>query len=387
MHADGKGLYLQVRPGVGDHSRSWIYRYTVDGKQRWMGLGVFPDVTLARAREKALAARRLRAEGLDPLAQKRAVRASLSREQAQSAARLMTFQQCVDGYFMAHRTAWTPRHARHWMRTMATYVLPIIGTLAVSTIDTAAVMLVLEQLAHIPNAQARVRRRLEAAIDWAKARGFFAGENPARQKGHLDKLIPRASKLLRHYPAMPYIEVPAFLVSLRGREAMAARALEFTILTACRSSEVLGAQWSEIDLLNKTWTIPPERMKSRRLHRVPLSPAALPLLDKLPRTNEFLFPGKNQRLHGLAMAQLMRQMNAGGSPHGFRSSFRDWTAERTSYAGEIAEAALAHVIGDATEAAYKRTDLFERRRRLMSDWADFCDGKSTISAEVIPIRA
>ena len=229
----------------------------------------------------------------------------------------MTFQQCVDGYFTAHRTAWKPRHARHWMRTMATYVLPIIGTLAVSTIDTAAVMLVLERLAHIPNAQARVRRRLEAAIDWAKARGFFAGENPARQKGHLDKLIPRASKLLRHYPAMPYIEVPAFLVSLRGREAMAARALEFTILTACRSSEVLGAQWCEIDLLNKTWTIPPERMKSRRLHRVPLSPAALALLDKLPRTNEYLFPGKNEQLHGLAMAQLMRQMNAGAQPTWF----------------------------------------------------------------------
>jgi integrase len=185
---------------------------------------------------------------------------------------------------------------------------------------------------------------------------------------------------------MPYMEVPVFLVSLRGRKAMASRALEFAILTACRSSEVLGAKWSEIDLASRTWTIGPERMKSRRLHRVPLSPAALALLDRLPRDGQYLFPGKNQRLHGLAMAQLMRQINATGSPHGFRSSFRDWTAERTSYAGEIAEAALAHVVGDATEAAYRRTDLFERRRRLMSDWAAFCE-TPTSNAEVVPIRA
>jgi integrase len=386
-HGDGHGLYLQVRPGAAGVTRSWVYRYTKAGKETWLGLGPYPLVTLAAARAKAADARRLRLDGHDPWQLKHSARAELSRQQAEAAARSMTFQQCVDGYYTAHCTAWTPKHAREWLQTMATYVLPIIGPLAIGAIDTSLVMKVLEPLARIPNAQARVRRRLEAAIDWAKARGFFVGDNPARLRGHIDKLIPRASKIVRHYPAMPFTEVPAFLVSLRQREAMAARALELAILTASRSAEVLGTKWSEIDLLNRTWTIPPERMKSRRPHRVPLSAAAVALFDRLPRDGEYLFPGKGGRLHGLAMAQLMRQMKAPGSPHGFRSSFRDWCAERTSYAGEIAEAALAHVVSDATEAAYRRGDLFERRRRLMSDWADFCDGKAASGAEIVPLRA
>jgi integrase len=244
-----------------------------------------------------------------------------------------------------------------------------------------------DALARIPNAQARIRRRIEVTIDWAKARGYCLGSNPAQHRGHLDKLLPKASKLRQHYPAIPFGEVPSFLESLRSRESVTAKALEFVILTAARSGEVLGARWDEIDLLNATWTIPPERMKSRRPHRIPLSPSAMALLDRLPRAGAYVFAGNNGRMHAYVMAELMRSVNASGSPHGFRSSFRDWCSERTNYPSEVAEMALAHVVGDATEAAYRRGDLFDRRRRLMSDWADFVEGKTASCAEVVQLRA
>jgi integrase len=389
MHADGAGLWLQVKPGSDEPTRCWIYRYTVDGKQKWMGLGPFADVSLARAREKAADARRLRLEGGDPLDAKRAARASLRQRAAEEKAKSMTLAQCADGYFTAQRSAWTPKHANGWLRMMEVYVLPMLGPLTVGTIDTAAVMKVLEAdaLAQMPNAQARIRRRLEVVIDWAKARGYFLGSNPAQHRGHLDKLLPKPAKLRVHYPAMPYAAVPGFLASLRLRESITARALEFVILTAARSGEVLGARWDEIDLLSATWTVPAERMKSRRPHRVPLSPSVVSLLDRLLRSGEYVFAGNRGRMHAYVMAELMRSVTATGSPHGFRSSFRDWCSERTNYPSEVAEMALAHVVGHATEAAYRWGDLFERRRRLMSDWADFCDGKTATGAEVVPLRA
>jgi integrase len=295
----------------------------------------------------------------------------------------MTFKESAAMYVASHRAGWrNPKHAAQWQATLATYAEPVIGGLSVQAIDTALVLKVLEPIwTTKPETAGRVRGRIESILDWAKARGYRAGENPARWRGHLDKLLPGRSKVRRveHHAALPYAELPGFLVSLREQEGIAARALEFAILTAARTGEVIGARWSEMDLVGKNWTLPAARMKAGREHRVPLSDRALAILREMQPHRQaedaFVFPGgKNRRpLSNMAFLMLLRRMGRGDvTVHGFRSSFRDWAAERTKFPAEVAEMALAHTVSDKTVAAYNRSDLYERRRRLMAAWTTFC---------------
>lgn len=364
-HADGRGLYLEVKPAG---TRSWLLRYQIAGRRREMGLGPYPEVPLERARAKALEARARIADGKDPLATRgdRAPR---------------TFRVAAAELIRAKRPGWeNPKHAAQWEATLATYAFPVLGDLTVAHIDTDAVLQVLSPVwAEKPETATRVRQRIEAVLDYARARGWREGENPARWRGHLDKLLAKRSDVARveHHPALPWREMGAFMALLRGQEGIAARALEFTILTACRTGEVIGARWPEVDLEARTWSVPAERMKARRLHRVPLSSQALDLLRALPRVagEDFLFPGgrAGRPLSNAAMLATLKRMKRGDlTTHGFRSSFRDWTAEQTGFPRELAEAALAHVLRDKTESAYQRGDLLERRRKLMQAWGDYC---------------
>jgi integrase len=356
-----------------------------------MGLGAYPDVTLQRARQKAQEARQQLADGVDPLTAKRSQRASLSQRRA-AQAKSLTFDQAADQYIASHRAGWRSiRHAKQWGRSLELYVSPIIGSLSVAEIDTSLVMRVLEPIwLRTPELATHVRQRVEAILDWATVREYRQGANPARWRGHLDKLLPSKAKVapVVHHRSLPYDQVAAFLTTLRQREAMAARALEFIILTAARAGEVLGMTWGEVDFATKVWTVPASRMKAGREHRVPLSPAAVALLEKLPREGNYVFTGGNRpRLSPMAIKMLLIRMNRRDFvTHGFRSSFRDWAAERTAYPSEVAEMALAHRVGNAVELAYRRTDMFERRRRLMADWAAFCETPAS-NAEVVPLRA
>jgi integrase len=304
----------------------------------------------------------------------------------------MAFNQCRDAYIAAHRAGWrNAKHAAQWTSTLDAYVTPVFGQLPVGAIDTGLVMKALEPIWSAKTETAsRVRGRIEAILDWAKVRGYRGGENPARWRGHLDSLLPARSKVrkVEHHAALPFTEIGAFMAQLREQSSTAARALEFTILTAARTGEVLGARWGEIDLDAAVWTVPPDRMKSAREHRVPLSPAALAVIKnmKTRRENDYVFPGdRRDRLSGRAMDMLLRRMGREVTVHGFRSSFRDWAAERTNFPREVAEAALAHVVGDKVEAAYQRGDLFDKRRRLMTAWGDYCL-KPQASGTVTPLR-
>jgi integrase len=299
-----------------------------------------------------------------------------------AAAKAVTFDECATAYIASHRAGWrNAKHAAQWTSTLETYASPVFGKVPVQAVDVALVMRVLEPLWSVkPETASRVRGRIESILDWAKVRGHRDGENPARWRGHLDHLLPARSKVrkIKHHAALPYGDVPVFMVALRGREAVAARALEFAILTAARTGEVLGTKWSEIDLTAAVWTVPALRMKAGAEHRVPLSAPALAVLramEKL-RDGDFVFPGdRHATLSNMSMLMLLRRMgHADLTAHGFRSTFRDWAAECTSFANEVAEMALAHAIDDKTEAAYRRGALFERRRRLMQAWADFCTG-------------
>jgi integrase len=286
-------------------------------------------------------------------------------------------------YIAGYRAGWrNPKHASQWQATLATYAEPVIGGLSVQAVDTALVLKVLEPIWTVkPETAGRVRGRIESILDWAKVRGYRTGENPARWRGHLDKLLPARSKVRRveHHAALPYAELPGFLVSLRQQAGIAARALEFAICTAARTGEVIGARWGEIDLLDKTWTLPATRMKAGKEHRVPLSARALAILKEMQAhrhaDNAFVFPGAKpgRPLSNMVFLMLLRRIGRGDvTAHGFRSTFRNWAAERTSFPAEVAEMALAHTVSDKTVAAYNRSDLFERRRRLMSAWTTFC---------------
>jgi integrase len=333
-------------------------------------------VSLAEARERAAECRQLRKQGIDPIESRRAAKA----DRLVAAAKAMTFDQAAAAYITSHRAGWrNPKHAAQWKATLATYASPIIGKLPVSSIDTGLVLQALEPIwATKPETAGRVRGRIEAVLDWTTARGYRTGENPARWRGHLDKLLPARSKVrsVKHHAALPYAELPAFLGSLREQEGASARALEFTILTAARTNESIGAQWSEFDLSGKVWTAPAERMKAGREHRVPLSAAAVEILRRMEnvREGELVFPGdRRAALSNMAMLMLLRRMGREDlTVHGFRSTFRTWAAECTSFPREVIEAALAHLVGDATERAYQRGDLFEKRRRLMDAWGTYC---------------
>jgi integrase len=392
MHCDGGGLYLQAVTGAnGDIRKSWLFRFAEAGREHQMGLGPLDVVSLAQAREKAAECRRLRQEGIDPIEARNAQRASAAAENAKA----MTFDQCAERYIAAHRAGWrNPKHAAQWGSTLATYVAPVFGKLSVRAIDVGLVTKALEPIwATKPETASRVRGRIEAVLDWAAARGLRDADNPARWKGRLDKLLPRRSKVraVAHHAALAFPEIGAFMRDLRDRDGgVAARALEFLILTVARTGEVLGAQWPEIDLKAKVWVVPPDRMKGGREHRVPLSDAAVTLLQSMAkiRENDFVFPGgRRAMLSDMALLMLLRRMGHGEiTAHGFRSTFRDWAAERTNFPNEVVEMALAHAVGSKVEAAYRRSDLFDKRRRLMAAWAAFC-GRVDDTGKVVPLRS
>jgi len=388
-YGDGGGLWLQVSQFG---TKAWIFRFMLDGKARQMGLGSVETFSLKEARERARQARQLVADGIDPIEARNEKKAAARSEDAKR----ITFKQASERYIKAHAAGWkNVKHADQWRSTLETYVWPVIGSLAVSSVDTAHVMKILEPIwSEKAETASRVRGRIERVLDWAKARHFRTGENPARWKGHLDKLLPARSKIakVKHHAALPYRDMPAFMERLRKMESISARALEFTILSAARTGETIGAKWDEFDFSEKVWAVPGERMKSGREHRVPLSDRAIKILENLPREkdSEYVFPGsrKGRHLSNMAMLELLRGMEGteGLTVHGFRSTFRDWAAERTNFPREIAEAALAHVLKDKTEAAYQRGDLLEKRRRLMAAWSSYCTEKAAERGKILKLE-
>ena len=370
VYVDGQGLRLIVNAAG---NRKWAFRFMRRGRSQDMGLGG-ADVSLAMARERAAEARRALAAGQNPIEAARLTRAGQA-----------TFGQVADAFVAAKQSEWrNGKHRAQWDMTLQKYAAPLRSR-PVDEIDTAAVLAVLQPIwTKIPETASRLRGRIETVLDAARARGLIGQHeaNPARWRGHLDKLLPKRQKLTRgHHAAMPFADVPQFLADLRQRSALAALALEFTILTAARTGETLAARWDEIDIARKIWTVPAVRMKGGREHRVPLSPRVLAILETLnqARTGEFIFPGQraNKPLSTMAMEMMLRRMNANDvTVHGFRSSFRDWCGEVSTFPRELAEAALAHVAGDATELAYRRGDALDKRRKLMDAWADYCEPKS-----------
>lgn len=386
LHPDGDGLYLRV---TASGSKSWIFRFRYSGASRDMGLGSAPTVSLAKARELAALARQRRLEGTDPIEAKKAAREAQKRDENAE----VTFRSCARQFIASHEPGWrNAKHRAQWPSTLETYVYPVAGDLPVTAVDTTLVLKVLQPIwSTKPETAGRVRGRIEAVLDWAKARGYRTGENAARWRGHLDHLLPSRSKLrrVRHHPALPYAEIPAFMDDLRSRTGIAARALEFVVLTAVRTGEGLGARWGELDLNQRMWTISAERMKAGREHRVPLSPRAVTILKEMLeiQQNEFVFPGMKQgrSLSNMSLLMLLRHVRPGITTHGFRSTFKDWAAEITHAPNFVSEAALAHVVADKVEAAYRRTDLLEKRRSLMEEWAAYC-GSKPAKAEVVLLQ-
>ena len=392
-HADGGGLNLLVKDSG---ARSWVYRFMLRGKSRDVGLGPAVGsgaVSLADARDLAAALRLKVKAGVDPLAERlETATANAAAAQASKVAGI-TFRAVAEAHIAAHSDGWrNAKHRQQWSSTLATYAYPVIGDLPVADVATAHVLSILEPIWKAkPETAARLRGRIEAILDAAKARGYRQGENPARWRGHVAQILPGRTHLSRgHHKAMPYSALAAFIAKLRSREAMAALALEFAILTAVRTGEAIGATWGEVDLAKAIWTIPAERTKTGREHRVPLSPRAVEILEALKPLGSgstvFLFAGNKGKLSSMAMAMLLRRMDVDVTVHGFRSTFRDWAAECTGYAHEVCEMALAHTIGNKAEAAYRRGDLFDKRRRLMSDWAAYCETVMESAENVTAIR-
>lgn len=382
-YGDGGGLYLLVK----QESKSWVFRWrdAVSGKLRDKGLGPAWDVGLEEARQRAATCRRQLRDGVDPIEHKRQAILTARLERA----RRLTFGECCDKYIAAHRMGWrNVKHAEQWGSTLRTYAAEL-QSLPVAEIDTALVIKALERIWVTKTETAsRVRQRIESVLDWATAREFRSGDNPARWRGHLQNLLPKPTKLKRTNPraALPYAELGTFMSELHQQAGLGARALELQILTACRPGEIAGARWIEFDLDAAAWTIPGERMKAGRPHRVALSSAAVKKLRALPCESDYVFPGvRGQPLTTAAILKALRAIRPGFDAHGFRSTFRDWAADCTAYRGDIAEAALAHVLRNKTEAAYKRTDLFAQRARLMEDWAKFCATPAP-KGNVTPIR-
>jgi integrase len=391
-HSDGGNLYLQVTGSTKPYARSWVFRYQLDGKERWMGLGSARDVSLKRARELAAVARQSKAEKVDPLKQRQQKQAA---ERLQEA-RAVRFRECAENYIAAHQDGWrNEKHCRQWQATLAAYVYPHIGALPVQDIDTDLVLKVLEPIWKTKTETAtRVRGRIEQILDYASARGTRSRDirNPAQWKGHLDKLLAEPARIAKveHHAALAYAEIGTFMADLRKRDSTSARAFEFLILTAARRGEVLGMQWPEVDLAKKEWTVPAGRMKAHKEHRVPLSDRAVEILRHQEARCEgpFVFTGmRGGALSITSLTEMLKVMGRTVTAHGFRSTFRDWAAERTNFPGEVAEMALAHAIESKVEAAYKRTNLFEKRRKLMDAWASYCSKQDSESGKVISIGA
>ena len=396
MHSDGGGLYLQVTASGG---KSWLYCYMLNGKSREMGLGPLSSVGLADARKLAAECRQKRALGIDPIDARKAERAKAAVE----AARSMTFKEAARSYIDAHKGSWrNAKHAAQWESTLETYAYPVLGPLPVQDITVSHVLKVIEPFWTTKTETAsRVRGRIEAVLDWATVREYRNGDNPARWRGHLSEVLPARSRVQRveHHAALLYAEMGAFMEALHAQQGIAARALEFAILTAARTNEVIGATWAEFDLKEVVWIVPAARMKAGREHRVPLSARAAAILSEMGKlakvgkargeTPMYVFPGAKpgKPLSNMAMLALLKRMGRSDlTAHGFRSTFRDWAAELTAYPHEVAEMALAHTISNKVEAAYRRGDMFERRRRLMDDWAKFCSTPAPQGSKVTPLQ-
>ena len=382
LHAVGgvPGLALQVLSSGG---RTWILRAMIGNRRREMGLGGYPGVTLAMAREAAREARDLIRRGIDPIEAAKEAREELRVTPIVA----YTFRAASEAYIAAHEASWkNAKHRDQWTATLKNYAYPVMGKLDVAAIELPHVMRVLEPIwLRKTETAKRLRGRIEMVLDWAGARGFREGPNPARWRGHLDKLLAKPSKVHRivHHRALPIDEISAFMTRLRAAEGVGARALEFAILTAARSGEVRGATWKEIDLDARLWTISAERMKAAREHRAPLSDAAVAVLKVMPpgRPDSYVFRAPHGgRLSDMTISSVLRRLDVDAVPHGFRSTFRDWVAERTAYPNEVAEMALAHAVGNKVEAAYRRGDLFEKRLAMMNDWAEFCARTPVLSA-------
>jgi integrase len=394
LHADGDKLYLQVDSKI--DARSWIFRYPnkkpdLKSATRYMGLGSYPSVSLKEARRLAETYRAMVRAGLDPIDERERER----REAFAQTAKTHTFKECAERLMKAKGPEWENlKHANQWRATLETYAYPVLGKLDIRSVDVGLVLEVLEPIWNEkPETARRVRGRLEAVIDWARARNWREGENPARWKGHLNQLLSKRSRLsVKNHPALPYSEIGDFMKAIEGQEGVAAMGLQFLILTASRTGEVIGARWSEVDMDEKTWTIPAERMKARKPHRVPLSDKAIQILKTMNETrlSDYVFPGMRPKapLSNMAFAALLKRMDHGHiTAHGFRSTFRDWAAECTAYPNEVCEQALAHTVANRVEAAYRRGDLFDKRRRLMDDWAAYCYAPTVQAGEVVAIRS
>jgi integrase len=384
-YADGGGLYFRVSEFG---TTAWAFRYTVAGKAREMGLGPYPHVTLKEARERAEKARRDLRDGIDPIdARKEAYSARIA-----STATVRTFEQCAAEYIAAKEPEWkNAKHGEQWRNTLATYAYPQIGKMLVRDVEQAHILEILKPIWTTKTETAsRLRGRIENVIDYATALKYRTGDNPARWRGHLDKILPTPSKVAKveNHAALPYEVMGSFMVELRKHIGQGARALEFAILTAARSGEVRGATWAEIDLNAAEWTVPKERMKAGKEHRIPLSPAAVQLLENLPRMegSNLLFPStKGTELSDMTLTAVLRRMERPITAHGFRSTFRDWAGETTAFPREVIEHALAHQLKDKAEAAYARGTLFNKRRQLMEAWATYCATEKR-AAEVVGIR-
>jgi len=402
MYADGNGLYLRVQESG---AKSWIFRFQLDGKRREMGIGTLGDRSAVDARGEAARLATLVRSGVDPIVARQREKEARVESAAKVAAGATTFAQVAADYIKSHRAGWrNAKHADQWTNTLEKYAAPVIGDKPVADVSTEDVLRILQPMWNEKTETAtRVRSRIELVLSYAKALKLRQGENPAAWRGHLDALLPKPTKLknVRHHPALPYERMPEFMEALRKITGGGARALELAILTAARSGEVRLATWSEFDLEAGVWTIPAARMKAGKEHRIPLSDAALALLDDLPVVEgvDYLFPGERAKmpLSDMSLSAVTRRMNEGEKPtwiepqtgaqvvpHGFRSSFRDWAGETTSHPREVVEHALAHQLQDKAEAAYARGTLFDKRKKLMQEWATWCEQRMT--AEVVPLK-
>ena len=388
-HAVGgvAGLALRVYP---EGQRAWVLRTMVAGKRREFGLGGYPTVTLASAKDRARATLDKIFAGLDPVEEKQRQRSALRAAKA----KVVSFSKVAEQYIAQHEAGWkNPKHAAQWASTLSTYADPIIGSVTVSDVDTPLVLKVLEPIwTEKTETASRLRGRIEVILDYATTKGLREGPNPARWKGHLALTLPARRKVapVKHHPDIPVLEMPGFMKQLRGMDGISARALEFLTLTAARSGEVRLMTWSEIDFRNKIWTIPASRMKAKKEHRVPLSDASVSILESVQRVDgvNLVFPGtRGGALSDMSLTAVMRRMGLEAVPHGLRSSFRNWAAEMTAYPNEVAEMALAHTVSNSTEAAYRRGDLFHKRVRMMSDWAEFTASSFSDGCVVMPLRA
>jgi integrase len=388
FHAVGAvaGLHLNVSDAP---AASWIMRATVGERRRDIGLGGYPDTTLEQARSLAREVRLQIRQGIDPVAARQEARDALK----SASVKRLTFDEAATSCWRTKSQEFKNRkHVAQWLSTITEYASPVIGSLPVADVELAHVVKVLEPIWNTKTETAsRLRGRIESVLAWAKVSGYRTGDNPARWKGNLDHVLPKPSKVrkVNHHPALPWQDVPAFMVDLRKRDGMGARALEFLMLTAARSGEVRLATWAEIDLDAKLWTVPATRMKAGKTHRVPLSDPAIKLLKALPRFkgSDYVFTAaRGGPLSDMSVSAVTRRMKVDAVPHGFRSSFKDWCRSATSYADEVSELALAHVSSDETRAAYARDELLPKRTRLMRDWAKFC-GTVQSKAGVTPIRA